>query len=121
MTCAHCADLKERVAYLESELGLRVQGDKIRTLRTAFRLSDQEARALLIIRDRGQRYTSRPNLNDNLPSPLGRDERVVNIASKVVGNVRKKIGRDHVEVRSGFGYRLTEAGRSAVDSALGAA
>lgn len=106
MTCSHCEALQEEVAYLRSELGLRVDLDHQARLRQALSLRPQTARLILILHAARGRTVPRAQLEEALP---GAEDRGSNYLSVYVSFARKALGRDSIETVWGQGFRLSPA------------
>lgn len=118
MTCAHCEDLEEQVAYLESELGLRLAADELAGLRATFGLTPSEARAVLALHRAAGRTVTRAQVEEVMPSPTGKEERSRSLLSSTMFHIRRKLGPGIVETVWSAGFRITPAGQKLVASAL---
>lgn len=116
--CDRCDDLEERVAWLESELGLRGELERVDVFRAA---GLAPAEGLLVSRlyaARG-RVVSREQLEEALPAIDPAGERVCHIVRCYVSRVRAKLGHDAIATIWGGGYRLTDHGMTTVAAFLG--
>lgn len=129
--CERCADLEERVAWLESELRIQADATDYSRLRTAMRRNCSSGanpwarkNAILLVitlfRAAG-RVRSRPQLMEAIP-PLDRareDNRINKCIDVWVCAARKMIGPGVIETVPGRGYRLTDGGVAKVAAILG--
>jgi DNA-binding response OmpR family regulator len=104
MMCAHCEDLAERVAYLESELALREDADELRKLRVAFGVRPSAARLIRALFNAKGRPVTRWQLLEQIP---GNEDRNLKIIDVYVCHLRKVFGREGIENIWGQGYRLS--------------
>lgn len=124
MSCPHCAEKDDRIAWLESELGGRLAADLVDRIRSALiaggRQSKRAGAAKLIaaLYDARGRTMTRPQLSDALPSTLGHTERSDKIIDVWVCHARKSLGKDAIENVWGRGYRLTPIGMARVAAIL---
>lgn len=120
MTCPRCADLQEQVAYLRSEPALSIEEERISLTRRALRVSPQEARLLLVLYD-SKRVMSKAALEERLPL-LKTEERYIahngGITTVLVCRIRARLGKDAVVTEWGLGFKLSEAGRALIATAL---
>lgn len=127
MICARCEQLEERVAWLESELGLQRDNDTYAKLRAYSRAvvpgySNTAARFIMALYGARGRVVSRFALLEAMPPRNGgEDERSLNILSVWACWARKVVGRDGIEALWGRGYRLTPIGMARVAEIVGAA
>jgi hypothetical protein len=119
MSCAHCADLEERVAWLESELGIQTEASLVERIRAAIprgtpgRVST--ARLVAALYRAHGRVVSRAQLLEALPPKAGgEDERAPEIINVWAAWARKALGRGAVACAWGVGYRLTPEGMERV-------
>lgn len=115
MMCERCADLEERVAWLESELGLRRDAERIERLKRAipaYRLGGrgQAAHLLDALYAAKGRTLTKLQILEALPSPAGNDERGLKLVDVVVCIARAGLGKSAIETIWGVGYRLTDEG-----------
>ncbi len=127
MTCLHCAALEERVAWLESELGLQVRAEISSRLRNAIlgiasgnrggraQTADLVA-ALYAAKGRPMTIWQ---IMEAIPSPSGNDDRDPRLAAVLVCIARKWLGHDGIRTVWGAGYALTEVGMEKVQSLIG--
>lgn len=124
MTC-DCEALRDRVAELESELGLRRQAELMHALALVGReLSDRRAPSASRILAALYAAKGRPVSTDNLMRAAPNkgyheDERLRNIVSVYVYYLRKALGKDAIETVYGFGYRLSAKGMAQAAAMLG--
>lgn len=125
MTCQHCAEKDERIAWLESELGTRTDFERIDAIRRALKRSGRNrggntARLIEALYAAKGRMLTRWQLMVAMPpEDHGEDERNPNMVSVYVAWARKGIGHDGIESVWGSGYRITEAGMARVAEILG--
>lgn len=132
--CAQCADraeLEERIAWLESELGLQQETSHIATLTHAISSSmegrrvtsgrPQAARFLLALyRAKGRVMSPLQIMEAVPPRDLARDdERIPKVVTVWAYFARCAVGKDAIQNSVGRGYRLTEAGMAKVAAILG--
>jgi DNA-binding response OmpR family regulator len=123
--CARCEELEERVAWLESELGLQTHALTLDLLRSAMNTGSTYKRkgaAALVAALYGAkgRPLDRLQLSERLPrgGRDGRDERVVDV---YICAARKELGADIIATVWGGGYRLTDTGMARVSAILSTA
>lgn len=128
--CDRCAELEERVAWLESELGLqndmtmaeRLRRHFIDSCGTGWRGQQRSGgvRVILALFAAKGRAMSRDQLLEAIP-PFrgGDDERQPKIVDVWVCWARKAIGRDAISSVWGRGYQLTKAGVERVAAIVG--
>jgi DNA-binding response OmpR family regulator len=129
--CGRCMELEERVAYLEGELGLRLQADQVARLREVLlgatmgvtRGRAQPAEAVLALYRAKGRPVTKWQLMDAVPPASGvanddeRDPKIVNVWVCVA---RKGLGADAISTVWGRGYQMTVAGMARVTEILAA-
>jgi DNA-binding response OmpR family regulator len=125
--CDRCAELEERVAWLESELGLRRETEaedrlhRFMTSEAAYTINRPGACrfTLALYRARG-RAVSRPQVLEAVPPVAGgEDERNWRIVDVWACHARRALGVDAIQTVRSRGYRLTEAGMARVAAILG--
>lgn len=121
--CPHCADKDERIAWLESELGLRRDTDGYAVLRAAMRQATTHswcaARFVYTLYcARGRAMTVEQIMDGMPPKQGGEDARDSKIVAVWVCRARKALGHDAIENIWGKGYRLTPSGLSQVATIL---
>lgn len=116
--CPHCAELEERIAWLEGELGLRVDADQIQALIAAFRLSPGVAHVVRALYASKGRTVTHLQLLEAIPSPAELEDRSQSNVGTLVCRARKRLGAGAIESVWGRGYRMTEAGMATVTSIL---
>lgn len=123
--CDRCEELEERVAWLESELGLQQAADLFDRLRSAMSIPGPSyvgrrgpvALISALYAARG-RTMSRLQLAEALPPTRAGDERGEKIIDVWVCFARKCLGADAVANVWGKGYRLTAEGMTRVAAIL---
>lgn len=129
MTCAHCEELEERVAWLESEIGIRndaevadliyaALSERTRHLRGTSVGRPQAARMIAALYAVKGRAISRWMLLEAVPSPSHKEDRGDNLVSVWVTRARQGLGKDAIANVWGHGYRLTDTGMAAVAEIL---
>lgn len=121
-TCTACAetiaDLRDRVAHLERDLGESVAATDLTTIRRAYGLTNNEAWLLLALYQASPRVMTFEALLARMPCPTGDPlDRNLNQTCVVAHRVRAKAGADTLETVFGVGYRITAAGRCQVERA----
>lgn len=118
--CPHCDDMRERIAWLESELGLQRHAallDKIRrALAPGSRNSKARGAAALIaaLYAAQGRPMSIRQLMEALPARDSVDERNSNVISVWVHAARRHLGKATIANVWGHGYRLSDEGMARV-------
>lgn len=125
--CDRCHELLERVAWLESELGIQTDATNINILRKYMferargptRHMGAASLVMALYRANG-RVMSKDQLLDAVPPRYntGPDERGTKIIDVWVCFARKAFGPGAIETMWGGGYRLTENGRQTVENIL---
>lgn len=116
MTCETCADLRERIAYLESELGVQASDTEFARVKAAFGLQPMSTRIVLALwKVRGD-VIGRWRLEELI---RGDGEDCSEGLLKVhISRVRKRLGKDAVDNVWGRGYRLSDEALGRVDAAV---
>jgi hypothetical protein len=124
-TCERCAEMAERIAWLESELGLTEEAAASAKIRQAFYLAldgrggkgpSRVAMALYLARGRP---LSRLQIMELIPPASGGDdERDASIVSVWVAHARKVLGRQAIATNWARGYYLTPDGMARVAAIL---
>lgn len=125
MMCVRCEELQERVAYLESELGIQDTADIQDRLMRALRRPDAKwtkanGAARLIARlyaAKGKPVTTL-QLLEATPAKAIYDERNAEIVKVWICFGRKTLGKDAIVTVWGFGYRLSDTGMAQVTAIL---
>lgn len=111
--CERCPELEERVAYLESELGIQRETDGRQRLHAAMPATNGGVRGvdlvLALYAARG-RTLSRWQLLDAIPSPGGVEDREPKLIDVWVHGARFSLGRDVITTVWGRGYCLSAKG-----------
>jgi DNA-binding response OmpR family regulator len=131
MKCASYEELQERVAWLESELGLQRDAAVIEKLKQAMagalahphRSRGQAAALVAALYAAKGRPVSALQIFEAVPAKdaVSDDDRRPNNISVWVVTARKALGRDAIENIHGKGYYLTEEGMAKVAAILGGA
>ncbi len=93
-TCPHCAELAERVAWLESELGIQRAETRVTKVATALRVNPQAARIILALYDAKGRVVTNMQLWDAIPQvrdPHFDDERAPKLLDVVIWKARQAL------------------------------
>ena len=106
MTCPHCEELEERIAYLESELGLRNSADAALSLKRAFGLSPACAGIVSALYYAKGKPLSTWALLELTSKPGRDDNRECGIIAVQVCRIRALMGKAAVQATYGFGYAL---------------
>lgn len=114
MTCPHCEDKDDRIAWLESELGLQRTESEIDALRMAFGLTPQQSEIVRALYHAKGRTVSKLQLWDACPPVTAGEDRVPEILNVHVCKIRNILGRDVIHTSWGRGYALTPAGMAKV-------
>lgn len=117
MTCHHCQDLRDEIAFLKRQLGIQAQQDQISKLATRLRLPPAEAQLLSALYDAKGRVLSVYHLDEVMPAVWSDDRDPKHVAIRVC-RVRKKLGGESIKNVWGRGYCLTDLGRLLVEEAL---
>ena len=108
------ADLQERIAYLERELGLSLEQTRIARL-IGYGMTRSQAHVVLALHQAAGRTLSADQLDDTLP----RGERDARNFIKVITNrARAIVGADAIETVRGVGYRISGNGAARVERML---
>lgn len=127
MSCQRCADLEaklaerdDELAYLRSELALRVDADHIEAVRRRFVVYPCVARMLIALYQARGRTVTPGQLDQAIPEKIV-DERGPFFIRALVFKARQALGPDAVECVRGQGYRLTSSGMALVGAVVDAA
>ncbi len=113
-------DLEEHVAFLRSELGVQVHGDKIARIRQAYRATNSTAHMILRLYEARGKPVSVEQLLESLPSPSKSEDRSLQLVAVFGVRVREALGgQDTLENVRSFGYRLSDDARARVAIVLG--
>jgi DNA-binding response OmpR family regulator len=127
--CESCAELAERVAWLESELGLQRADTSFDDLRSYLRTRVQSdrrgtpnvTRLILALYRANGRVMNTDQIMEAIP-PMGgsvfEDLRDTAIVKVWVCYARRCLGRDAIESAWGKGYRLSPSGMALVASII---
>ena len=128
MNCPHCAEKDERIAWLESELGLQKDGDAyanlrnvLMTARTPTSRHTGSAGCVMALYHAKGRTMTRLQILEACPSPSGIEDRVEKVVDVWICFARKSLGREAIESVWGRGYRLTPMGVERVGAIIGGA
>lgn len=129
MTCARCEELEERVAWLESELGIQRDATDYARLRIAMKRASpagaggwsRRSGVLLVMAllQANGRVMSRLQLLEAIPpADRGDDDRSPKIIDVWVCCARRAFGADLIDTVMGRGYRLSEVGSERIRAIL---
>lgn len=122
--CPHCADLADRIAWLESELGIQDQADLERRVSALLGHCPrfgrpQIAQVIVALYAAKGKVKSKWQLLEAIPSPRGNEDRDPKLLDVLVCRARHSFGRDTIETVWGRGYRLTPVGLARIAALLG--
>lgn len=121
MSCAHCEDLEEEVAYLKSELGLVRSKEETIRLRHTFSLSTAEAALVAELYAAKGRTVRHYRLLEALPTD--NEDRSPRILNTYICRIRARLAEraqgeePTIHTIWGDGYRLTAEGQRIVSEA----
>jgi len=120
MECERCEELKERIAWLETELGLRVKNDNTATIMQTFHLTPIEAWFVLVLWEAKGRPVDRYWLLDNRPTTRDRISEYpsLNMLRVYINKVRAQIGKGSIKGVWGVGYAMTPEGMELITKTL---
>jgi DNA-binding response OmpR family regulator len=116
--CPHCDDLQERIAYLESELGLHLETQNMAALMTAFGLRPGHCHLLLALYAARGKVVRPLQLEDAIPAKDENRDRVAKIVDVYVCFIRKMMGKDTILNIWAQGYALSPQGQTRVAAAI---
>lgn len=122
--CQRCEDKDERIAWLESELGLQKHGTEVNALRRHLNVRPQTAQLVLGMYRAKGRIMTNIQLWETIPqvrNPKADDDRDFKMLDVQVCNARKAIGADAIQTVWGIGRALSPFGMERVASILGEA
>lgn len=120
MTCPHCADKDEMIAWLKSELGIADDETQIAGIRSGLGVTRGEAHLLRAMYRAKGKAMSVAQMMEAFPASRGHEDRDYHLLNVLVCRIRKALGKGAVETVWKFGYRLTDEGVALVRGALGA-
>ena len=130
MTCPHCAEKDERIAWLESELGLQRSANEMGMMREAFPVRPMGASCtglafsviLALYHAKGTTLSVYQLMERIPPKSNHEDDRIPHGVAVWVYRARQILGdRDAIENVWGRGYRLSEEAMARVRAVLGGA
>lgn len=110
------AELLNRIADLERELGLARDRDAAQRIRKRLGVTPQEAQILYALHAAYPRSVQLWALESNLPS-IWRSGENANFIRVHISRLRHKLGRDTIETVEGSSYALSEDGAEKVKDA----
>lgn len=127
MMCTRCEELEERVAWLESELGIQVDITAIERLRRYFLAQARQqgrsragaARFVMALYGLKGRAATRLQLLDATARDEADEGRAPKIIDVWVCIARRVLGHEAIETVWGSGYRLTAEGQARVAEIIG--
>lgn len=111
-------ELVDEVAYLRGELGLSLSVTRADRLAKALGLTPSEAALALTLHSASGRTLSKYQLSEGMPQKWGGPDRDIKIIDVTICKLRGKIGKDTILTVWGRGYRLSDAGLSALNRLL---
>lgn len=119
--CTRCEELEERVAWLESELGLQRNETRVAKVATALRVNPQAARLVLALYDAKGRVVTKHQLWEAIPQaldPTAEDTRDAKLLDVIVWRARQALpgGIKTIHAR---GRQITPHGAERVAAILG--
>lgn len=128
--CARCSDLEDRIAWLESELGLQKDAETFARLHafiaekinpTGFGRGAKQPTlmALVLYRAKGRPVSHAQLMEAIPPKNGGEDDRTENIVKVWASCVRAALGEEAMRTVYGVGYSLTATGLDAVAGIVG--
>lgn len=116
--CPHCEELRERVAWLESELGLQREADILVKIRAALPAGitskPQVAQTIAALYAAKGRPMTRFQLLEAVPPKWDNENRCENIVSVWVSHARKALEFESIGTVWGRGFYLTPIGMAKV-------
>jgi DNA-binding response OmpR family regulator len=118
--CERCAELEERVAWLESELGIRDDAELGEHLRQRMGLTPAEGHMLMRLYLAHGKIVTTAQLEDAIPPFDPTAPRDSNVVRVYVSRLRRKlgIGRGAIKSAWGRGYSLSAEAACIVGSVL---
>ncbi len=111
--CAHCAELREEIAYLRSELGLLRDQQIVDYLRAEYGMTRGAARLVEALSTTAGRWVNKYRLAEM----MGSDDESGRTIDVFVCSARTALGFDAIEREHGVGLRLGRPGVVAVENA----
>jgi DNA-binding response OmpR family regulator len=108
--CERCPELKERIAWLESELGIVNQRETMLALSRGLKIRPGAATLLARLYAARGKFVTTYQLLDLTADVARDDDRQINNVSVTIFTLRKALGRDAIDTAYGHGYRLSAAG-----------
>lgn len=118
--CSLCADLEERVAWLEGELGIRAETEALDALNMAFGLPLGVARIVLRLYRAKGRLVSRAVLEDVTVHKFAADEPSPKFVDVYIGRARHALGAASIRTAIGLGYAMAPEAIARIDGILAA-
>lgn len=115
---ARIAELENEVAYLRSELGLAIDLQRVRRVCETLEIPPRLAHGLLALHDVAPRILTPAQIDERVPSPYGCLDRGVSFSRVLIYGLRRRLGREAVELVARLGYRIGPTGKAAVIRAL---
>lgn len=118
--CDRCPELEERIAWLESELGLIDHTSHIAAIRKALNASPSEAEIIFAMHSVKGRFVTKAWLDERVAPRMCEERATLNSIVVWVSRLRARLGRDFIESSWGQGYRLSDRGQRLVADVLAA-
>lgn len=112
--CARCEDLEAEVAYLKSELGLRVDLEQRRRICTALKLRPAEGLFVLVLFNAKGRPLTKEQIEEALPALNDEEPRSYKLIHTYASRVRRVLGFDAIDTVWGQGLKMSPVGCSRV-------
>lgn len=110
--CSECENLREKVAYLESELGLADEATLSADFHQMRGLTQIQVRILMALYRAHGRILSVSQLIDL----TGLDTMRIELMRVHIFNLRRRVGKDVIANSWSLGYRITPQGMAVVES-----
>lgn len=119
--CPNCANLTERIVWLEDELGWRKDHGRLLALKQAFGLTPKESAILSILYSANGLPVPRHRLETATMAPDDEDDRIYvhRLVSVYIVRMRKKLGFEAIDTLRSRGYALSPEGLAKVNGVLG--
>lgn len=118
--CSRCDELRERVAWLEAELGLRGEAEALDALNMAFGLARGVAQIVMrLYRAKGHLVT-KAMLEEAIDHKFASDEPCRKFVEVYIGRARRALGFAAIRTAPGLGYAMQPEGLGRIDAILSA-
>lgn len=120
MTCDTCEYLKERIRFLEDQIGENAKEDAIKRVKERFKITHQTAWFIMALYNAKGRTLTRGWLADNRwTDQPGREYSSDKHVDVMIFKVRQALGKDTVKANWGRGHYMTPEGLQIVGEVLG--